>query len=312
MSYSPPFERVMLNDARTALDANVSAVATSFNVVDGSQFPANPNFRILVGSEIMLVTARSSNTLTVIRGQEGTTAAVHNLGTSVRGANTKGSFEQVVKDNTPFYKEKPVLGRLTDDTGADLTSDDFTWVNQGGATATDVTQGIRMQIPRSLGANPDLRILQRTAPSTPYTVTACIAHSLTDNQLNTAQDYAWGSLLFRESSSGKLQGPVSTGNNRMEVVSWTDQDTIAANPLVEAQFMKNNNYMWYKLEDDGTNVNYSVSNNGIEFMELYSVLRGNHFDTGPDQICFVGNGRWGSTLGSDADHIAVLLHWREE
>ncbi|MBS3904779.1 MAG: hypothetical protein KGZ39_05590 [Simkania sp.] len=46
-------------------------------MTDASLFPLTPNFRVLVEQELMLVTDVSSNTLTVIREIEGTTAVAH-------------------------------------------------------------------------------------------------------------------------------------------------------------------------------------------------------------------------------------------
>ena len=60
----------------TNLAAAISSTsATSFSVDDATDIEANQN--ILVGSEEMTVTNIASNTLTVIRGVNGTTAATH-------------------------------------------------------------------------------------------------------------------------------------------------------------------------------------------------------------------------------------------
>lgn len=64
------------NSTATTLNGAINNSVTSLTVTDGSTMPL-AYFRIVVESEIMFCTARSSNTLTVIRGQEGTTAASH-------------------------------------------------------------------------------------------------------------------------------------------------------------------------------------------------------------------------------------------
>lgn len=65
------------NNAATTLNGAINNSVTSVVVTDASSFPASGNFRIEVDTEIMLVTAKASNTLTVTRGVEGTTAASH-------------------------------------------------------------------------------------------------------------------------------------------------------------------------------------------------------------------------------------------
>ncbi len=72
------------NYAENELDGALTDVATSFDVTDGSVLPATGTFRLKCEDEIMLVTARSSNTLTVTRGQEGTTAVAHDSATAIK------------------------------------------------------------------------------------------------------------------------------------------------------------------------------------------------------------------------------------
>lgn len=66
-------------DAITTLAAGITSGATSFDVADGSVLPDTP-FPLTVDDEQMLVTAVSSDTLTVTRGFNGTTAAAHSSG----------------------------------------------------------------------------------------------------------------------------------------------------------------------------------------------------------------------------------------
>lgn len=68
------------------LAADITYAATSFDVDDASSFPS-PNFYLSIESEIVQVTNVSSNTLTVTRGQQGTSAAAHSKGTDVYCGN---------------------------------------------------------------------------------------------------------------------------------------------------------------------------------------------------------------------------------
>lgn len=63
--------------SQTLLNGSITNVATSIPVDDASVFPSKPLFRIRIDSELLLVTAISGNTLTAIRGIEGTTGASH-------------------------------------------------------------------------------------------------------------------------------------------------------------------------------------------------------------------------------------------
>ena len=72
------------NNVTTSLNGAITDVATTVTVADGSVFPAEGDYRIIVGDEIMLVTARATNDLTVTRGAESTTALAQSGGAAVR------------------------------------------------------------------------------------------------------------------------------------------------------------------------------------------------------------------------------------
>ena len=61
----------------TSLASDISTGQTTLTVSDATVFPAHEGFVIRIDSEDMLVTAVSTNTLTVIRGFNGTTATAH-------------------------------------------------------------------------------------------------------------------------------------------------------------------------------------------------------------------------------------------
>lgn len=65
------------NNVANTLNGAINSSVTSITVTDASSMPSTGNFRIIIDSELMLVTAVSSNTLTVTRGIEGTTGASH-------------------------------------------------------------------------------------------------------------------------------------------------------------------------------------------------------------------------------------------
>ena len=120
----------LVNNARTALSSGVSIGATSISVASASGFPTDGNFRILVDSEIMQVTAVSGTTFTVVRGVEATSDAAHNSGAAVCAITTAGALRQIVADDLLFANSKPLYHSITSETGAQLQVSDFTWLNQ--------------------------------------------------------------------------------------------------------------------------------------------------------------------------------------
>lgn len=75
------------NNWETTLDGGINDAVTSVAVVDATGHPTEP-FKITVEKEIMNVTNVAGNTLTVVRGQEGTVAAAHDSGAVVENRLT--------------------------------------------------------------------------------------------------------------------------------------------------------------------------------------------------------------------------------
>ena len=82
------------NNAQTTLNGAItSPTATSIAVSSASGFPSSAQFRILVDSELMLVTSGAGTTTwAVTRGIEGTTAGTHANGATVTQVLTAGAL----------------------------------------------------------------------------------------------------------------------------------------------------------------------------------------------------------------------------
>lgn len=88
------------NNASSTLSTGVNAVVTTLPVAaGGAPFPTSGTFRVRVESELMIVTGgQGTNSWTVTRGAEGTTAAAHTSGTGVTHVLTAGALQQSVLD----------------------------------------------------------------------------------------------------------------------------------------------------------------------------------------------------------------------
>lgn len=89
------------NNAIGTLSAGISDSATSLSLQsgEGAEFPASGNFRIVIGSEIIIVGGRSTDSLTSLtRGAESTTAVAHSSGDTVTQVATAGALDAFVQD----------------------------------------------------------------------------------------------------------------------------------------------------------------------------------------------------------------------
>src|SRR5215471_4547097 len=87
------------NKASTTLASSAASGDSTITVSSPSGFPTKPNFRLLIESEILLVTAIAGSTFTVTRGKEGTTAASHVAGKLVDHILTAESLKQMQSDS---------------------------------------------------------------------------------------------------------------------------------------------------------------------------------------------------------------------
>lgn len=186
------------------------------------------------------------------------------------------------------------------------TLTNWTWVNQGVASAADCTVGNRAGIfmdsgtPAAPGAN--YRILKRTAPATPYVLTAGVF--LGYGKWN----YGGCGVGWRASGSGKFiileatMGGGNSGDIRLE--KW-DSPTAASggyqtrnhNTGVNAPF-------WIRLSDDGTNRQAYWSPDGSNWILFHSVGRTDYI-TADELIIGVGN----ETTATNQNAYLTLFSW---
>lgn len=100
------------NNAASTLNGAINNSTTTIVIAtgEGSRFPSVGNFRLMIGldpftAEIVLATARTSDTITVTRGQEGTSAQSWGNGTSVTHIMTAGAIEQIRTQFTTVSNE---------------------------------------------------------------------------------------------------------------------------------------------------------------------------------------------------------------
>lgn len=176
----------------------------------------------------------------------------------------------------------------------------LTWVNQGGATASETNGGIHLSAPAS--ASHSVRALVKTAPATPYTITAAFLTS------NVAVNYLACGLLFRQSSDGKLvtlQRETNSGfTSGWGVNSLTFDSPTAVVSEVAVIGALGFGVQWLRIADNGTNRICSFSADGQNWQVLHTVSRTSHLTA--DQVgifCDSLNGSWPSNM--------TLLSWKE-
>lgn len=197
----------------------------------------------------------------------------------VQGGNNRRATAQEIADlASGGGLFGPVLSAIPTAANTGLNA----WVNQGGASVADGATGIVLTVPAAAGDN--LRIRTKTAPSTPYTVTALLAIEAS-NQNFQMVGLGW-------SDGTKLHTIQLTYNAGwgIEVAKWTNATSFSATD-VAIQTRPGPGRFWVQVEDDGTNVYFRLSADGATFREVFSVAKASGFlgGSGYTNIVFFGN-----------------------
>lgn len=288
------------NGAVTSLNGTINDSTTTVAVADASVFSPLPQFRIIINSEIMLVTAIAGNNLTVERGAESSTAAAHNDGAVVAQIITKEGLQRYGRDWTPFFDDpnrKPY--QLLDSAGATLELANFTWVNQGGVVASDMSSGgIQFRIPNSASEN--VRMLVRTAPAAPFTITAAFVPLW-----RGANNIGQCGVVIRD-TGGEI---VTMSWNRItepSAYNFTNETTFSGLIRQREEWCNLTGPIWLRIEDDNTDHKFSLSMDGINFIEYATQGRLAHLGS-VDQV-----GIYMANLNTGDDALLNLVAYHEE
>lgn len=182
----------------------------------------------------------------------------------------------------------------------------FAWVNQGGATLTDVGALI-LTAPTGGGGH---RMRCKSAPAIPYTLTVAF-----DYKVSAANNSSVG-FLFRESSTGKLAGWIVqriTGNIELLSAKWDSATVFNSTYVAESaagvlmQLGVSQHPVFLRLADDNTNRIISMSKNGHDFQQFHSVGRLDFLTGGADELCFTS-----STAATGETTVNTLYSWKQE
>ncbi len=103
------------NRAVSSLDSGVNDSVTSWTLAggEGAKFPTTGDFHVTCEAEIVKCTSRSTDVLTVVRAQEGTSAAAHTSGKAVELRITAGIIEEL-QETRPSASSFSFLSELDD------------------------------------------------------------------------------------------------------------------------------------------------------------------------------------------------------
>jgi hypothetical protein len=264
---------------------------------DGIEFVEGSGAGAPTDADYVVETANGSLSAEVVLGTTVITTAAH----ASRQAAAKAG--RIFLPNNGFYVER--------DTGAAWTSwgpifqctppvsGDFAWDNQGTATEDTTYGGSYILAPPVAGAAVSLRLRYKSAPATPYTITALLLPHI--NQYN----YNGCGLAFRESATGKIAtcSFIYSGGWKIEIDKFINSTTYSA--TYTSWLTKSPSFIWLKIADNGTNRTGSWSMDGKHWHEVHSIGRTDFLTA--DQVGYFAQSQNATYPGG-----ITLLSWKEE
>lgn len=260
-----------------------STNAVQYNAGSGSFGGAGPltDGQLLIGSS---GAAPQAQTLTAGSGIQITNGAGAITIAATGGGSGAGLYRQVMSA-TPTSA------------GTGLT----TWLNQGSAAVSDSAVGISLSAPTS-GTTPNMVARYGAAPTPPYTITALIGATRNSNNFSGA-GIGWydGANKLHVISVIVFNG----GAPRIEVEKWNSATSWNSN-----DFQSNANSfsqpIWFRLQDDGTNVSFAFSQDGANFLQVFAIAKSSGWlgASGYSNVMFFANPQGGQTVSS-------LMSWAQ-
>jgi hypothetical protein len=288
------------NRPSSTVAVGYTATDTTLEVADASDFPSTGVFRVKLGNAagtIFRVDSVAGDVFTGVAEEFDDDAAISDTVKICASSEVARRFLQ-----------SPNIGEARFPTGngawagpgwtlGDPTTPSWAWVNQGTSTIANANGISYLEIPN---ATTNIRSRVISAPATPYTITA-----LFRGRFAGALSTQYGGLVFRESGTSKLYIWYVAGNSALQAIKFTNDTTFSAVGVVNTVLQgAGGNFHWLRYTDDGTDLRFAASIDGINFVEYGTEGRTVFLAGGPNQVGFFANGDSpGATMGLS------LLSW---
>lgn len=158
------------------------------------------------------------------------------------------------------------------------TNAKWTWFNQG--TAGSAVQNKSILALQSAKAASDVwRIIAQAAPSTPWEVTAKLGLTYA-----APANFMSSGIVVYDSVSGRFTsfGPVYNNGWSLAIFNWTNFTTFSASAYL--QLFPIVLFSYYRVKDDGTNLIFSISVDGANFVPIFTVGRTSFLTNGANKV----------------------------
>lgn len=273
------------NLAETTLSAGYTAGAGSISVTSAAGFPTAGVFRVRLGNAGLTIFRVDSVSGTTFTGAAEANDANANNGDAVKIVASRAVAERMIQSPDAGSIHAPSGVSAADSYGpiyktVPFVDSGYSWINQGTATIA-VNGGVGfLTLPQTTGQT--IRGRAKSLGGVPYT---CVVQLDTIMENSASQAAMFG---FRESGSAKFVC------FRLEQATVRISNGVTSGTVAGDLYAKNWNNgrahsrIWLKIEYDNTNVKFSFSWDGVNYIQVLSEAKAAHFTTAPDQVCFLG------------------------
>lgn len=183
---------------------------------------------------------------------------------------------------------------------------EFSWLNQGGASLVTANGGVFLRAPATAGTNRRIRV--KSAPATPYILTAIMLPAIVG-----ATDAGECLLGFRDSTYEGMQFLMLGMRSGVTYLSVANVNSPTGSEFGtyngDLGIHRSSPAIWLQLEDNGTTLYFRFSQDGQNFLTVYSLGRtAEPWTNGPPDQLFFGVG---ATGGYTYDCGVTLIHWSQ-
>lgn len=147
-----------------------------------------------------------------------------------------------------------------------VAADFATWFNQSTATLVDHGQAITLTKP-SHGAAAQVSAVTDLTPAAPWVLTTKVIAAPP-----FIKNFTWSGICVGDSGTGRLITLSNGYNNLIRVGQWTNGTTYDST-VSETTGTSIGWWEWWRIEDDGIDLIFSVSREGLEWLEVYRQAR---------------------------------------
>lgn len=153
----------------------------------------------------------------------------------------------------------------------------FSWLHQGSSTETLVTKNGQtyIQLVGPAETFSHVRSFVKAIPSTPYAIEAGFRPP--PNAFSGAVDYVVGLVLIDSVSDKQVVMGPYPGGNQIWSSQYSNFTTTTGSTATVSYTPRAQDFVWLRMEDDGTNLTGKYSWDGITYIQLFTFTRAGNF-----------------------------------